>query len=141
MIAELFERRKLEVFLSVTTGGFGAFLLLPADSMGGPAFAFVTADISEPAWGLAFALNGASHALALAVNGSRWWSPLVRCWSAVYSAILYLILVAGFMAYSFSSTAVWTYGSLAVGSAISACYAWRDSIRAVRIKYAIADHA
>jgi hypothetical protein len=141
VIPDLFERRKLEVFLSMTTGGFGLFLLMPAVSMGTPAFQFVTANISENAWGLVFALNGAAHGMALAVNGSRWWSPLIRCWAAVYSATLYAILTAGFMAFSFSTTAVWTYGSLSTGSAIAAYYAWRDSIKAVRIRRAIADNA
>jgi hypothetical protein len=141
MVKDLFERRKLEAFLAASTGGFGLFLLLPADSMSSAAFAFVTADISEPAWGLAFAMNGAAHSFALAVNGSRWWSPLVRCWAAVYSAILYAILTAGFMAYSLTSTAVWTYGCLSFGSVIAAAYAWRDSLKAVKVRYALANHS
>jgi hypothetical protein len=139
-MGDLFERRRLEIFLSATTGGFGLFLLLPAESMSGPAFEFVTADISENAWGLVFALNGASHTLALAVNGSRWWSPLVRCWSALYSAILYAILAAGFAAYSLTTTAVWTYGCLSFGSVIAVYWAWKDSIKAVRVRSVLADH-
>lgn len=140
MVNDLFERRRLEVFLSATTGGFGVFLLLPATSMGTPAFEFVTSDITEQAWGFVFAMNGAAHGLALAVNGSRWWSPLVRCWAALYSATLYSILTAGFMAYSLTTTAVWTYGSLSFGSMIAVYWAWKDSIKAVRIRHAIADN-
>lgn len=141
MRTDLFERRRLEVFLSAITGGFGLFLLLPAESMSTPAFRYVTADISEFAWGCAFAMNGASHGLALAVNGSRWWSPLVRCWASMYSVILYAILTAGFAAYSLTTTAVWTYGSLSIGSYIALYWAWRDSITAVRLRHAIADHS
>lgn len=136
----IFERRKLEVFLAATTGGFGLFLLLPMSSMGTPAFTYVTADVSEPAWGLAFALNGAAHGFALAVNGSRWWSPLIRCWAAVYSAILYIVLMVGFAFYSPATTATWTYGSLSFGSAIAAYWAWKDSIQAVRLRSVLADN-
>ena len=139
-MGNIFERRKLEVFLAATTGGFGLFLLLPMDSMGTPAFSYVTADVSEPAWGLAFALNGAAHGFALAVNGSRWWSPLIRCWAAVYSAILYIVLMVGFAFYSPATTATWTYGSLSFGSAIAAYWAWKDSIQAVRLRSVLADN-
>ena len=140
MKTDLFERRKLEVFLAATTGGFGLFLLMPMQSMGTAAFNYVTADIPEPAWVLVFALNGLAHGLALAVNGSRWWSPLIRCWAAVYSAILYIVLAFGFAFYSPATTATWTYGSLSFGSAIAAYWAWKDSIQAVRLKRVLADN-
>jgi hypothetical protein len=141
MTPDLFERRKLEVFLASATGGFGLFLLLPAQSMNTPAFVFVTADIAEPAWGLAFALNGAAHGLALAVNGSRWWSPLARCWAALYSATLYAILTVGFMAFSLTTTAVWTYGCLSAGAMIAVYWAWKDSVKAVRVRRGLANYA
>ncbi len=141
MTPDLFERRRLEVFLSLATGGFGVFLMLPMQSMTSPAFEVLTSDIAEPTWGLAFAMNGAAHGLALAVNGSRWWSPLVRCWAALYSVMLYAIMTIGFWVYSPAITAVWTYGSLAFGSGIAVYWAWRDSIKAVRVRHVLADHA
>jgi hypothetical protein len=141
MRADILERRRLEVFLAVATGGFGMFLMLPMESMGPPAFDFIKAGVAEPAWGLAFALNGAAHGFALAVNGSRWWSPLVRCWAALYSMVLYAIFTAGFYAYSPATTAVWTYGVLSFGSGIAAYWSWRDALAAVRVRYALADHA
>jgi hypothetical protein len=140
MTSDLFERRRLEVFLSIATGGFGMFLLLPMESMATPAFTFITADIPEPTWGLAFLLNGTAHGLALAVNGSRWWSPLIRCWAALYSLILYAILTLGFWAFSPATTAVWTYGCLSFGSGIAVFWAWRDAVKAVRVHNAIAHH-
>jgi hypothetical protein len=140
MTPDLFERRRLEVFLAGATGGFGLFLLLPMQSMQGPAFEYIVADIAEPAWGLVFATNGAAHGLALAVNGSRWWSPLIRCWAALYSVILYSILTLGFWAYSPATTAVWTYGSLAFGSGIAVFWAWRDAVKAVRVRHVVTAH-
>lgn len=141
MRAEMFERRRLEVFLAVATGGFGLFLLLPMVSMGTPAFQFITADVAEPAWGLVFAVNGTAHGVALAVNGSRWWSPMIRCWAALYSVVLYAILTVGFFAYSPATTAVWTYGALSFGSGIAVFWAWRDAVRAVRVRHALANYA
>lgn len=138
---DLFERRRLEVFLATATGGFGLFLLLPMVSMATPAFTYITADIAEPAWGLVFAMNGAAHVTALAVNGSRWWSPLIRSWAALYSVVLYGVLALGFWAYSPATTAVWTYGSLSFGSGIAVYWAWRDAVKAVRVRHAIAHHA
>lgn len=141
MTSDLFERRRLEVFLATATGGFGMFLLLPMHSMATPAFRYITADIAEPAWGLVFLLNGTAHGLALAVNGSRWWSPLIRCWAALYSMVLYAVLAIGFWAFSPATTAVWTYGCLSFGSSIALFGAWRDAVKAVRVRHATTNYA
>lgn len=140
MTPDLFERRRLEVFLALATGGFGLFLLLPMESMANPAFLYITANVSEPAWGLAFLMNGAAHMLALLVNGSRWWSPLVRCWAALWSVVLYAVLTLGFWAFSPATTAVWTYGCLSFGSGIAVFWAWRDAVKAVRVRHAVAHY-
>lgn len=136
MPPDLFERRRLEVFLATATGGFGMFLMLPMVSMGTDAFRYITADVGEAAWGLAFLLNGTAHGFALGVNGSRWWSPLIRCWASLYSLILYAVLAIGFWAASPTTTAVWTYGCLSFGSGIAVFWAWRDAVKAVRVHHA-----
>ena len=136
MSHSMFEHRRLEVFLATATGGFGMFLLLPMVSMGTEAFRIITADVGEPAWGVVFLLNGTAHGLALAVNGPRWWSPLIRCWASLYAMALYAVLAIGFWAASPTTTAVWTYGCLSFGSGIAVFWAWRDADKAVHVHYA-----
>lgn len=136
MAHDLFERRRLEVFLAFATLGFGMFLLLPMESMAAPSFRVITASVHEGLWGLAFLINGAAHVAALMVNGSRWWSPLFRFWAALYSVFLYAFLAAGFWLANPASTAVFTYGALACGSGIAVYWAWRDALKAVRVRHA-----
>ena len=136
-----FERRKLEVFLAMATTGFGGWLLFASDAMAGPAYAPILDMASEAAWGGLFLTNGLAHCAWLAVNGARWWSPILRFWAAFGSACLYLIWAAGFAASSPASTGVYTYAALAVGAAACCVFAWRDALSAVRMHRAIADHA
>lgn len=135
-----FERRKLEVFFSCLTAGFGLWLLFPSTAMRSPALMHLTDMASEAAWGGMFLSNGIAHCAWLGVNGARWWSPIVRFWAAFGSAGLYLIWCAGFAAYDAAGTGVYTYGGLSVGAAVCCVFAWRDALTAMRMHRAIADH-
>ena len=92
---------------------------------------------SEFTWGAMFLLNGLNHALALAINGRRWWSPIVRWVAGFSSASLYLIWAAGFAYADSATTAVFTYSGLGVGAFYTSVLAWRDAIEAVRGHHAI----
>lgn len=135
------ERRKLEIFFAVLTAGFGLWLLFPSVAMDAPALTHVRGMASEAAWGGMFLTNGLAHCVWLAVNGARWWSPIIRFWAAFGSASLYLIWCAGFATYDPGNTGVYTYGCLAVGAAWCCVFAWRDAVSAMRVHRAIADHA
>lgn len=135
------ERRKLEIFLACLTTGFGVWLLFPSRAMASPAMVHLTGLADEAAWGGMFLTNGMMHCTWLAVNGARWWSPIVRFWAAFGSASLYLIWAVGFAAYDGTGTAVYTYGGLALGAVWCCVFAARDAITAVRVHRAIADHA
>jgi hypothetical protein len=135
------ERRRLEMFFAMLTAGFGAWLLFPSQAMWSPALVHAREMASEAAWGGMFLTNGAAHCVWLAVNGSRWWSPIVRFGAAFGSASLYLIWAASIAAYDPASTGVFTYSALAVGAAFCCVFAWKDAIAAVRIHRAVADHA
>ena len=135
-----FERRKLEVFLAMATTGFGGWLLFASEAMAGPAYAPILDMASEAAWGGLFLTNGLAHCAWLAVNGARWWSPILRFWAAFGSACLYLTWAAGLASYAPASTGVYTYAALAVGAAACCVFAWRDALTAVRMHRAIADH-
>lgn len=132
----LFARRKLELFLSGYTLCFGLWLVLPFASMDAPGFRLLLEQSSEEQWGALFFFNGLSHALALLVNGHRWWSPLIRWFAAMTSMLVY-----GSMAYLFwlvnpHTTAVANYGLLSTGAGLCLFTAWQDARLALRIEYA-----
>lgn len=128
------ERRRLEVFFAMVTAGFGLFLLLPMVSMDTPGFIHLRGMAREEAWGGLFLTNGMMHCTWLAVNGARWWSPLVRYVSALGSAILYATWAGAFFAYNPASTAVFTYSALSLGAAFCCVFAWRDALTAMRLR-------
>lgn len=135
------ERRKLEIFFAGLTTCFGAWLLFPSEAMRSPAL-FHLADMApEAAWGGLFLSNGLMHCAWLAVNGARWWSPILRFWAAFGSASLYLMWAAGIAEFDPSATGVFTYTGLSIGSAACCVFAWRDAILAMRLHRAVARHA
>lgn len=136
-----FERRKLEVFFAMLTTGFGAWLLFPSVAMDSPALVHALALMPEPQWGWLFLTNGFAHCTWLAVNGARWWSPILRFWAAFMAGCIYLLWCASVAAYDASSTGVFSYGALSVGSWACCVFAWRDAISAVRVHRAVTDHA
>lgn len=131
-----FERRKLEVFFAMLTAGFGLWLLFPSTAMGSPALAHVLRIASEQAWGGMFLSIGFAHFIWLAVNGARWWSPILRFWAAFGAATLYFSWAVCIAAYSPSSTGVFTYMALSAGAGACCVFAWRDSITAIRVNRA-----
>lgn len=135
------ERRKLEVFFALLTTGFGGWLLFPSTAMDSPALAHLVGMAPETAWAGMFLTNGLAHCVWLAVNGARWWSPIVRFGAAYGSASLYLIWAASIAAYDPASTGVYTYAALATGAAFCCVFAWRDALSAMRMRRVIADHA
>jgi hypothetical protein len=136
-----FERRKLEMFFAMLTTGFGAWLLFPSDAMGSPALVHAVGMASEPAWAGLFLSNGMMHCTWLAVNGARWWSPILRFFAAFGSASLYLLWAASIAAYDPASTGVYTYSALAVGAIACCVFAWRDALSAMRMHRAVANHS
>lgn len=130
------ERRRLEVFFATLTLGFGAFLLMPVESMDTPAMAHLTKTMDEAHWGGLFLVNGAMHCVWLAVNGARWWSPIVRYGAAFGSMVLYMYWAAGVAYVDSGSTAVYTYSALSVGAAMCCVFAWRDALTAIRVRRA-----
>lgn len=134
------ERRRLEMFLAMATSGFGLWLLFPSDAMHSPSLVHAKHMASEAAWGGMFLTNGLAHCVWLAVNGARWWSPIVRFWAAFGSASLYLIWAAGIAAYDPASTGVFTYTALCAGAGACCVFAWRDAISATRL-HRVAHHA
>ncbi len=129
------ERRKLEVFFAMCTAGFGMFLLLPMASLDLPSAHHLRSMASEAAWGGMFLTNGLMHCVWLAVNGARWWSPIVRYFAAMGSAIIYATWAAAFYDYDPASTGVFTYSALSVGAAFCCVFAWRDALTSVRLHH------
>lgn len=136
-----FERRKLEVFFAMLTAGFGVWLLFPSEAMWSPALVHAKGMASEAAWGGLFLSNGFAHCVWLAVNGARWWSPIVRYFAALVSAILYATWAGAFFAYNPSSTAVFTYSALSTGAVFCCVFAWRDALTAMRLRRVHIAHA
>lgn len=135
------ERRKLEVFLAAMTAGFGLFLLLPSEAMASAGLAHLRHLASEAAWGGLFLTIGLAHCVWLAVNGARWWSPILRFWASFGSACLYLIWAAAIAQHDSASTAVYTYTGLALGAAACCVFAWRDAITSVRVHRAVCNYS
>ena len=135
-IRTVFDRRRLEVFLALTTFGFGLFLAVPFDSMAGLGYASLRAVAPEWVWAGIFIFNGLSHGLWLLVNGSQWWSPMMRWFAALFSALVYALWAAGFAYINPASTAVYTYSALSIGAWICCVYAYRDAVRSWGVHYA-----
>ena len=133
------ERRKLEVFFAMVTAGFGLWLLFPSQAMVSPALGGLLRMTPEAAWGGMFLMNGLSHCAWLAVNGARWWSPIVRFGAAFCSFSLYLIWAASIRQYDPASTGVFTYTSLSAGALACCVFAWRDALTSVRVRRGIVD--
>ena len=68
----------------------------------------------EAAWAGLFLTNGFTHCVWLAVNGARWWSPIIRFWAAFMAGSLYLLWCANIAAFDPASTGVFTYGALSL---------------------------
>ena len=82
----------------------------------------------ETAWGWCFAIIGAVHLVALAINGARWWTPLARTAMAALNLLAYAILTVGFWVDVPTSTGVLTYGTLVVPMLATTLYrAARDA--------------
>lgn len=133
---ELFETRRLEVFLAGTSTVLGAWLVLPFDSMATAAFTQVLNAAPEMTWGWLFFFNGLSHILALIINGRRWWSPIIRWCAALTAAGVYAGFALGFAAENYATTGVPVYACLSGGAMICLVFAWKDARLALRIKYA-----
>lgn len=131
---ELFETRRLEVFLAGTTTAFGAWLLMPWASMATATFDSITRAAPESTWGALFLFNGLSHMFALAINGKRWWSPFVRWIAAMISALVYAAFCIGFAVESWTTTAVPIYASLSGGAFICLYFAWRDARLSLEVR-------
>jgi hypothetical protein len=136
LIDRLMVSRRLEIFIAGMSFFFGCWLLMPAVSMRTAAYAGLLRLMSEGHWGAMFLLNGLNHALALAINGARWWSPIVR-WVASFSTMgLGILWGWGFSLVDPASTAVFMYFYIALGGGWCAVVAWRDSVRAARMEAA-----
>lgn len=141
-LKQLFETRRLEVFLAGTTTIMGAWLIMPFASMSTPAFDTVLHAAPEWLWGWLFFFNGLSHMLALAINGRRWWSPFVRWFAAIVSCGVYGGFALGFAVQSWVTTGVPIYSCLSGAAALCMYFAWVDARLALRVKYARrANHA
>lgn len=134
-----FERRNLEVFFACLTTCFGVWLLFPSTAMGSPALVHAIGVASEASWAGMFLTNGLMHCAWLAVNGARWWSPLLRFWAAFGSGGLYLTWAASIAAYDSAATGVFTYSALSGGAWVCCVFAWRDALTAMRVHRATAD--
>lgn len=141
MIERLLTSRRLEIFIAGMAFSLGCWLLMPAVSMRTEAYASLLHLMTEPQWGAVFLLNGLNHGLALAINGARWWSPIIR-WVASFSSMsLGLIWGYGFSLVDPASTGVFIYFYIAVvGGGWCSVSAWRDSIRAARMEAVHAAH-
>lgn len=135
MTGPLFVRRKLEFFFAAHTLMFGGWLLMPFDSMDSPGLAAAVAMFPEAQWGSLLFFNGLCHALALLVNGHRWWSPLVRWFAAMTTMMVYAWLSACIFMANPQSTGVANYALLSFGAGLCLWPAWQDARLAVRIKY------
>ena len=135
MIQPLFVRRRLELFFAAHTLLFGLWLLRPVASMDGPGLTAAVAMLPEDKWGSLLFFNGLCHALALLVNGHRWWSPLIRWFAAMTTMMVYAWLSACIYIANPESTGVANYALLSIGAGLCLWSAWQDARIAVRIKY------
>lgn len=132
----LFQQRRLEVFIAGSTLGMGVWLAAPWDSMDSPAYTVLGYMAPEGLWAWLFLSSGLTHIAWLLVNGRRWWSPMARLASCIFSAFIYASWSAGFAFMDPTTTAVMSYGCLSLGSLACAVTALHDAIYSVRMHYA-----
>ena len=73
-----FKDRIFEWWLAINTLVFGLFISLPVESMDSAAFAHLRRFMPESSWAIFFIITGSIHLIALAINGRRWWTPILR---------------------------------------------------------------
>ena len=131
-------KRKLEAYVSSFTLAVGIYLALPFESMDSQAYATLRDIAPEGLWAWLFISNGLSHIMWILVNGHRWWSPLARWGSCVFSALLYTAWVLGFALYDPTTTAIVGYTWPALASIVCCVTAWRDALFSIRVRDAYA---
>jgi len=125
--------RRIEWWFARVTLCFGAFLLHPERSMDSLAFVQLRSWAPESYWGVLYAATGATHCVALWINGRRWWTPFVRCVIAAINFAVYLVFAAGFWTVDPWTTGVFFYGLAMSYASIVVFYgAVKDSYHAWR---------
>lgn len=135
--AEIYRRRHAELFVALGAAAIGYWLIRPEISMATPSYADLLETAAESTWGAVFLVNGLIHALALQINGHRWWTPFIRLFACAYSAALYGAFIVGFWVIVPDSTAIPTYTVLGFGMAASCTWqAFIDCRTAMRLRHA-----
>lgn len=130
-----FKSRKMEWWYAFITLGFGIWLSFPQDAMATRAYTQLVGWMPEDDWAKMFGLTGLIHLLALYINGSRWWTPLLRFTVLVINALAYAVISAGFWAFYWPTTATYTYAAISIGGMVCVYAAAWDATHAVRVAY------
>jgi hypothetical protein len=126
-------RRLLEWYLALHAMLLGLVVVLPGESMGGPAYAVLTSYAPEWAFGALFGLAGLAHGVALWVNGAQ-----ARATTAARAAVTAVSVAAwasfalGFWLAAPWSTAVPAYAGLSLAALAAFYRALRDAFRVRR---------
>lgn len=135
-IGELYQVRHAEIFSALGCTAIGLWILLPHNSMNTTTYDELLAMASESTWGGLFLLNGMIHALALYINGYKWYTPFFRLAANVMACALYAAFVVGFFKANPATTAVPAYTVFGILMAASCAYrAYIDAITGARRKY------
>lgn len=136
-ISQILELRRLEVWAASGAFVYGVATILPWDSMASPAYSSLTTMLPEAVWGLLFLTGGLAHFFALAINGRRWWTPIVRCFMSLLTLSLYMTFALGFAVVNAQSGAVVSFLIGASAHALCLLYALRDAKQAMKVGHAI----
>lgn len=130
-----FKKRLMEWWFAISTIGFGVWLALPMVSMSTGAFYDLTRILSENQWATLFFLTGLAHAIALYVNGSRWWTPFARTGMLTVNTFSYALFACGFAMTYWPTTATYTYGCMILSAAFICIYrAVKDCVHAWEVR-------
>lgn len=132
----VYQIRQAEIFAALGCIIMGLWVIAPWSSMATPAYDSLLMMASEFSWGLIFLLNGVIHALALYINGSRWWTPFFRIFACVGALTLYACFTTGFYLSSRHTTAIPAYLVWGVLMSASCTYrAYLDAVTGSRRRY------
>lgn len=130
--------RALEWHVAAYTMFFGLWLSGPEQSLNPVTLRAVLDMVPESVWAIIFALVGAIHLVALAINGSAWWTPFVRTAAAGLNLFAYVLLAFAIWSSTPWSSGVPTYTFIAASlvtilfRAMRECFllrrAWRDAV-------------
>jgi len=116
-----FKDRIMEWWLAANTLLFGLFISAPPTSMSSEIFNQLLQHISEKQWAVFFMITGATHLIALIINGRRWWTPILRSITSAANTSVFILFGVGILFSTPTAAGAYIY-LVMISSAAAICF-------------------